>query len=106
MLSTSRPCTANVGRPGRPKYQINEATLLNLRALGFTWTKISDLLLVSRSTLYRRVRELNLEQVTGYSEITDSELYVHVIACKNLHGITCGRSMVLGYLRGLGVCLF
>ena len=41
------------GEPGRPKYEINEETLLHFRALGYKWKDIAELLLVSCWTLWR-----------------------------------------------------
>ena len=52
---------------GRPKLVIEEETLVSFRNLGFSWTEIASMLLVSRWTLHRRVRELEIEGVTGYS---------------------------------------
>ena len=49
----------NVG-PGRPLYEIKESTLLELRDLGFNWKEISAMLLVSRSTIWRRVNQLGI----------------------------------------------
>ena len=90
------------------------ATLfITCELLGFTSIRISDLI-VLRSTIYRRVRELNLEQVIGYSDITGTSCsrhsmltsqhahvtacsrhsmltsqHAHVTACQHLHGMTC-----------------
>ena len=84
---------------GRPKYLISEETLINYRELGFTWTEISDMLLVSRWTIRRRIKEYGLENVLGYSKISDEELDKLIFEYKQKHGIACGRSMVLGYLK-------
>ena len=60
--------------PGRPKYDISEEVLLNFRSLGYTWKEISSLLIVSRSTLWRRIAELGIREQTEYSNISDKEL--------------------------------
>ena len=48
--------------------------LLELRSLGFKRKQISDMLLVSRWTIRRRVVEFGIEETTGFTDITDSEL--------------------------------
>lgn len=69
----NHPSSTNVGA-GRPKYHIQEDTLINLRNLGYQWNEIAAMLLVSRWTIYRRVKELGIEELVGYSNITDFEL--------------------------------
>ena len=43
----------------------------DLRMLGFTWTKIANILNVSRQTLYRH---LNGSGLIGFTDVTDEEL--------------------------------
>ena len=62
------------GAVGRPRLHISEDVLLNLRSFGFTWEKISEMLLVSRWTLRRRVVEFGLDHTTGFSEISNEQL--------------------------------
>ena len=90
--------TASEG-PGRPKYDISEEVLLNLRALGYSWKEISSLLLVSRTTLWRRVAELGIREETGFSNISDEQLDQFVKAFIDTHGFHVGFSMVYGHLR-------
>ena len=78
------------GEVGRPKYLIHEEVLLQLRSSGFTWSKIADMLLVSRWTLQRRVVEFNLQEVTGFSELSDDELDVIVARFMRNHGTLRG----------------
>jgi len=59
---------------GRPSYNIPAEDLENLRGLGFTWTKISKLFGVSRWTIYRRVKEYDIPNVSGFSHISDDRL--------------------------------
>ena len=94
--------TETSGRPGRPKYIINEEKLVFLKQLGFTWKNIAAMLLVSRWTIYRRINQLGLHEVTGYSNLTDEELDNIIIRFKQEHGISVGRSHVMGHLRSLG----
>ena len=60
--------------PGRPKLDISEDVLLQLRSFGFTWKNISEMLRVSRWTIRRRVVEFGIEKTTGFSDISDEEL--------------------------------
>lgn len=89
--------------PGRPKYDISEEVLLNLRALGYSWKEISSLLLVSRSTLWRRVADLGIREQTGYSIISDEELDQVIRSFVDTHGSHVGFSMVYGHLRSTGL---
>lgn len=89
--------------PGRPKHSICESTLLELREIGYTWKEISLMLLVSRWTLWRRVKELGIENVVGYSELTDEELDNIIEEFKKMHGIVVGRSLVIGHLKSIGL---
>ena len=88
---------------GRPKCEISEEILLHFRDLGFRWKDISAMLLVSRWTISRRVKEFGIEGVTGYSNISDDELDQIIRNFKQSHGITVGRSLVLGHLKSLGI---
>ncbi|PFX19094.1 Retrovirus-related Pol polyprotein [Stylophora pistillata] len=71
-LVSSPERTVN-GGPGRPKYEINEETLLHFRALRFKWKDIAELL-VSRWTWWRRVRELGINKETGFTIIENTDL--------------------------------
>lgn len=83
------------GRPGRPKVLISENTLLDLRELGYNWTEIAKMLMVSRWTINRRVRELNIEELTGYSKVTDDQLDQKILELKESTGPLAGRSWPL-----------
>ena len=89
--------------PGRPKFKIEEETLLHFRNLGFSWKDIARLLLVSRWTLWRRARELGIEKKTGFSDIEDEELDYIVHAFMTSQGCMVGYSMVRGHLRDTGI---
>ena len=89
--------------PGRPRYIIGEEKLLYLREIGFNWKDIAAMLLVSRWTVSRRVAELGLKEVTGFSNLSDDELDHIVLEFKQQHGILVGRTIVLGHLKSLGL---
>ena len=88
---------------GRPKLSISKDALLYFQELGYSCKDISLMLNVSRWTRYRRVRELHLENVTGFSNISDDDLDQHIQHFKQVHRPTAGRSLALGYLRSLGL---
>ena len=89
--------------PGRPKYEIPEEHLLYFKSLGFTWNAIADMLLVSRWTLRRRVIEYGITDLVGFSKISNDELDNLIRDYRNIHGLACGRSMILGHLNSIGI---
>lgn len=91
--------------PGRPKHVIPADTLVYFRNLGFTWQNIADMFHVSRWTIRRRVVEYNLDDIVGYSDMTNDELDGIITCYRNTHGLACGRSMIMGYLNSLGLKL-
>ena len=90
-------------RRGRPKLSISEDALLYFGELGYSWKDISLMLNVSQWTIYRSVCELHLENVTGFGNISDDDLDQLIQHFKQVHGPIVGRSLALGYLRGLGL---
>ena len=103
VLSVSIPKTVATGRPGRPKFNIREETLIELRSLGYSWEEIAQMLLVSRWTLQRRVSEFGLQCISRFIEISDDELDSKVREFVNEHGCFVGSSMVCGYLKSEGL---
>ena len=59
---------------GRPSFNIPCERLEELRGLGFTWSKIAQMLGVSRWTISRRVKQYGLECLQGFSDISDQDL--------------------------------
>lgn len=94
---------SSVAGPGRPKFKIPEEQLVYFRNLGYTWTDISSMLLISRWTVARRVKEYGIEHVTGFSNITDDELDNKIRQLQVLHGKVMGRSLILGHLSAQGL---
>ena len=73
-LSLSSPNRVDTGQVERPKFDIKEETVVELRSLGFSWEGISCMLLVSRWTIHRRVSELGLTHLSRFSDIIDEQL--------------------------------
>lgn len=103
VLSFNLPETVKTGQPGRPKFYIQEETLIELRSLGFNWNEIARMLLVSRWTIQRRVAEFELEHLSNLDEIGDDELDQKVRNFMQEHGCFVGSSMIRGYFRSLGI---
>ena len=93
----------DTGQVGRPKFDIKEETLVELRSLGFSWEDISCMLLISCWTIHCRVSEFSLTHLSRLSDITDEQLDCKVSAFLNEHGCLVGTSMVLGHLRSEGL---
>ena len=71
--------------------------------IGYKWKDIAALFMVSRWTLFRRLKERGLESITEFSDVSDEELGLKMKDFKELHGSTVGRSLALGYLRQCGL---
>ena len=56
---------------GRPALQIDIKEVEQLRKIGISMTKISEVMGISRSTLYRALENTDL---IGYTDINDQEL--------------------------------
>ena len=67
------PRSAAVSGVGRPKFEIAQELLENLRVLGCTWMQIVRMLQVSRWTIRRRVVEYGLPY-GRWSDISDYQL--------------------------------
>ena len=91
------------GCPGRPRFVIRAEMLEELRELGFSWNKISEMLGVSRWTIHRRVAEYGLENMTGFHNLPNEELDEKVKEFILNHGCTLGQGYVGGYLRSIGL---
>jgi hypothetical protein len=73
-----------------------------LRALGFTWTKIAKYFGVSRWTIHRRVQQFNLQDMRGFSDLADEKLDNIVKTYISTHGSATGHGYVAGYIKSLG----
>ena len=73
-----------------------------LRALRFPWTKIANLLNISRSTLYRRLEENCVSREVYFTEISDRELDRIILRIKLDHP-NDGERMMSGHLVSRGI---
>ena len=64
----------NSGGAGRPRVAFQAEQLIFLRQLGNSWTRVAHMFAVSRSTITRRVRELQLTNIDRFSSISDPDL--------------------------------
>ena len=58
---------------GRPMLCINVDQVEMLRQVGYSWQEVADAVGVSRTTLWRRLREQNVT-LSPYTDISDDEL--------------------------------
>lgn len=103
VYSVDMPTVQRSGTPGRPKFEISEDVLVQLRSWGFSWKNVAEMLLVSRWTIYRRVLEYGLQGITGFSTLTNEELDEIVRAFMQQHGTLVGYSLVSGHLKALNL---
>ena len=89
--------------PGRPKIHIPCEMLEDLRGIGFSWSKIAKVFSVSRWTVSRRVKEYDLDELQGFSDISDSELDNIIANYVSHHGRTVGQVYIAGYLQSVGL---
>ena len=68
--------------PGLPKLEISIEEIEYLQGLKFTWT---SLLGISRSTLYRRLKEEGINPTNTYSTVTDNDLDRIMKSIKQAH---------------------
>ena len=69
---------ADGGAVGRPCIDVSKDDILVLKGLNYSWTKIADILGISRRTLYRRLEEFNIDSsvFTGMAESDLDELFI------------------------------
>ena len=88
--------TVRDGRRGRPRFDVSRSQLEYLASMYFTWTEIAALLGVSRMTVYRRRRELNV--LNQGQSISDSDLRSTIREIQ-VRSPNIGEVMILGQLR-------
>ena len=88
---------------GRPKLVINLAQIDYLRSWQFPLVRICHTLCISRTTLWRRLKEINYNfQESRFTSICDSDLEQQVAGIKGEFE-NGGERMVIGILRARGV---
>lgn len=92
------------GLPGRPLVEVSIDEIEYLRGLQFTWTRIAQILGISRSTLYRRLQEEGVEHMCTYSDISNSELDGIMTTIKLNHP-NDGERLIRGHLHRLGIVI-
>ena len=96
MTAPSPQLRFRTGAAGRPKMLVNIDTVEFFRSCGYTWNQVAHALQVSRSTLWRHLRDVGY-QMTKYSDISDDELdsIVAPLSHRNPHII--GKDFLFGY---------
>lgn len=89
------------GLRGRPKIVVNIESVELLRSCGYTWKEVADALQVSRTTVWRRLKESGVE-IAKYTEISDDELDCIVSQFQH-DNRNCGQQMIIGHLRSVGI---
>ena len=88
--------------PGRPPSHIPCDVLEGLREFGFTWSKISQMIDVSRWKISRRVNKYGLENLQGFSDFSDDALDTIAKDFVARHGRTVGPVYIAGFLQASG----
>ena len=87
---------------GRPSISVELDDIKYLLALGFTKSKIAEVLGISRKTLYNKIAACpNTDEFCKYSEVTEAQLDVIVRSVKREYP-NDGEVMVAGHLLRLG----
>ena len=86
---------------GRPKVEVDLDDVEFLLSLKLSVTKVAEILMISRSTIYRRMKEEN--RVMGsYSAISDATLDSVIVSIKRNHP-NDGEVMIGGHLSSAGI---
>lgn len=90
-----------IGYVGRPKITINLESVEFLRDNGYTWNQVADAIGVSRTTLWRRLREEGIE-LNSYTGISDDELD-SILDKLQKENPNCGQQLLYGHLVDRGI---
>ena len=88
--------------PGRPVIPVDVEDIEYLRGLRFSWTKVAQILEISRSTLYRRLEQEGISQSTTYTDMSDVDLDQVIESIKQTHP-NDGERMMTGHLTARGI---
>ena len=95
-----RAIAVPTGARGRPRFQITQEQLEYLYSLSFTWNDISEMLGVSRMTVYRCRRDFNMIN-EDHQTLTDHQLRAIITELRS-EIPSIGETMVMGHLRAHG----
>ena len=87
--------------PGRPRIVLNIDTIEFLRGCGYKWSEVAAALQVSRSTIWRRLRDAGI-QLNKYTDISEDELD-SIVAHLQTQYPNRGQEMLYGYLLDRGI---
>jgi len=88
------------GQPGRPKILLSLDIVELLRSCGYTWPQVADAMQISRTTLWRRLKDN--WHVQSYTDISDDELDSYTSQIQREHP-NCGQQLLFGYLKDKGI---
>ena len=86
---------------GHPRIIVNVDQVELLRSAGYTWDDVADAFLVSRSTIWRRLRETGIS-VSRYTDISDNDLDGLIGSIRQRHPHS-GQSLIQGLLLSANV---
>ena len=64
---------------------------------------MADMLLVSRWTMRRRVLKFEITDLVGFSKISNDGWDNLIRDYRNINGLACGHSMIIGHLNSIGI---
>ena len=96
-----RARTAETSRPGRPVYEIDFGVVRELYSIGIPITKISSMLSIHRSTLYRHMNKHDVK-LKRFDDISNDDLDSVIKGIKRDHPF-CGERMMAGFLISKGL---
>ena len=89
------------GLPGRPKFHLDVDQIESLSAMGFSFTNISKMFGISRSTLYRHCADLGVDH-RRITDISGQKLDVTIMKLKEVLPHV-GERVIIGHLRQSGI---
>lgn len=98
--SAYRVTAMPTGVQGRPRFQISQEQLEYLHSLSFSWSDVSDMLGVSRMTIYRYRRDFNMVSETRQT-LTDHQLRAIITELRS-EVPSIGETTVMCHLRAHG----
>ncbi len=100
--SYSVPLETSSGRIDRPRFDVRQEQIEYLRSMSFTYSQISELLGVSRMTVYRRCIEYGVLDVRSReNRMADADV-LRMVREIRLELPTMGQTMLMGRLQSMG----